>query len=555
MILSSFHFLRPYFLLALLPALFFIIQAYRNKSSNSAWSKAIDQHLLQALGFNKSYKKNFSNLFLTLFLVLAILALSGPTYKKMPYSQSFNKSPIIILLEVSNEMLSSDITPNRLSRAKFEITDLLTSYPQNPVGLIAFAGDAHVVSPITYDHETILSLLKELTPTIMPIDGVSLKNALLKAKEIASDNPNSKTLVMTSSNFNDDEDSILRSVNNSNLNILFWAFANNIGAPLVNNQGNFSKNANGVTISKLQEDILLQISKKSTSEYLVYTANTNNKKLTNWINNNQTFKANNTLKYDDWQDLGPYILALSLAPFLLLNFNSNFLLIFMFIILSKNADASLIDWFLRDDQKAQKLLEQNKFSDAADLFTNHEQKGAAYYKAQKFDNAIEELQKATSADGKYNLGNAYAQTGKLKEAISAYEEALKIDPKHEDAKFNKELLEKQQKQEEDKKQENKENQEEKDKQEQEQEQKQEEKQDKQDKQEQEQEQKKESKEEQEKKQDQPKEQKPSEGAKAQENKENKNNDYTKYYFEKLEQNNNKYLERKFKSETKNAKKN
>ena len=105
MSLYSFHFLRPYYLIIFIPALIFVYFYYKNKESSN-WSKIIDRHLLKALRINTT-KKDKSFLSLCCFLFFSIIALSGPTYKKLPSSESFSKNPIVIVLELSSFMLAN----------------------------------------------------------------------------------------------------------------------------------------------------------------------------------------------------------------------------------------------------------------------------------------------------------------------------------------------------------------------------------------------------------------------------------------------------------------
>ena len=110
------------------------------------------------------------------------------------------------------------------------------------------------------------------------------------------------------------------------------------------------------------------------------------------------------------------------------------------------------DLWQSKDQRAQAAYNNKQYKDAAELFENPDWKNAAHYKAGDYAKALEAKPSANS-EGIYNQGNALAQSGQLKEALAAYEQALKIDPNNEDARFNKELVEKElKKQEEDKKQ-------------------------------------------------------------------------------------------------------
>ena len=98
--------------------------------------------------------------------------------------------------------------------------------------------------------------------------------------------------------------------------------------------------------------------------------------------------------------------------------------------------------WINNNQKARQLMKQNNNKEAAEKFDNSQWKGVAYYKDAQYDRAYAEFSKGKSALGYYNQGNALAQQHKYSEAISAYEESLKLDKNNQDATDNIELLKK-----------------------------------------------------------------------------------------------------------------
>lgn len=100
------------------------------------------------------------------------------------------------------------------------------------------------------------------------------------------------------------------------------------------------------------------------------------------------------------------------------------------------------DLWLNPNQQGKQLLDANKAKDAANKFQHPQWKGAAYYKSQQYEQAYQQFQQDKSATGYYNQGNALAYLQKYDEAITAYEESLKKDPKNSDAQHNIEVLKK-----------------------------------------------------------------------------------------------------------------
>ena len=516
-------FLRPWWLLLLL-AVIYILFWYKPAGRSTAWQRVIDPHLLPYLVSSNKFKtKKFTRFFLPVFITLIALALAGPTVTKIPDYSNLIKKPVVIILELSPHMLSTDVSPSRLKRALFKLRDFLQAQPDREVGLIVFAGDAHVVVPVTQDHKTIISLSESLNPTLMPVKGSRIMPALRLAQEMGDNN----IIIISSSNISDS--GLIKSFLEQNpLSLTFWYFATPTGSPLLTEEGIFAKTPAGeIAMSTLRSDILSQLKNLPNNNSQVFTPdNQDIKNITNLLDNKiSQEKSSKKNFYDSWYDLGPYILILAMLVFLAAAITHGpqwYLLCFLLYFPVDPAHASIADWFMRSDQKAYKALKNNKPEEAAELYNDDFNKGTAYFKAKNYAKAIEYLKKSSSSDGFYNLGNAYAHSNKIQEAINAYDQAIKLDPKNSDAVYNKELLEKlkqEQENKQDKQQEQDKNQE----------------QNKQDKQ---QEQDKNQEQEKQDKQEQAKEHSKQEKQQELDNK-------TRYYFDHLERNNNLYLKRKF----------
>lgn len=120
-----------------------------------------------------------------------------------------------------------------------------------------------------------------------------------------------------------------------------------------------------------------------------------------------------------------------------------YLLVVFFIFLPQLAFAfNWLDLFVRHDQQGAKALAQGNPLQATQLFDNPQWSAVAHYRAGQYQQAIAVLSKQSSGDANYNRGNALAHLGQYQAAIKAYEQALQINPKDEDAKFNRDLLKK-----------------------------------------------------------------------------------------------------------------
>lgn len=183
--IAELHFLRPWWLLMIIPLLGLMVLLWRHTPKLQGWSEICDSHLLEHLIQNKGGKKQVSSLvLLVLSLLFMILALAGPAWHKLPVATYKPVQPRVLILDMSEHMMNTDLTPNRLSRAKFKLHDVLQRKEVGQFGLIVYTGEPFVVSPLTDDGQTISSLLSVLTPELMPVGGQKLETALDEASRL-----------------------------------------------------------------------------------------------------------------------------------------------------------------------------------------------------------------------------------------------------------------------------------------------------------------------------------------------------------------------------------
>ena len=184
-----FHFIRPEWLFLLLPAVLISWSILRRQDPLRPWKKVIAPNLLEHLVIKEeANKQRFRpSQLLAIAWLLGIIALAGPTWQKEQTPFTEDEAALFIVLKVSPEMLAQDIQPSRLKRSAQKIRDLLDLRPGSKTGLIAFAGSAHLVMPLTSDAGIIESFAAELTPKVMPVPGdepvkaVELANQRLRA--------------------------------------------------------------------------------------------------------------------------------------------------------------------------------------------------------------------------------------------------------------------------------------------------------------------------------------------------------------------------------------
>jgi Ca-activated chloride channel family protein len=183
-LLESFHFLRPAWLLLLLPAGLVLWSVMRRQDPARGWRRVIAPELLEHLIVRQEVRRGRLRpaLVMAVGWSLGILAAAGPAWEKEATPFAEDQSALFVVLEVTPEMLARDVQPSRLERATQKIGDLLKLRPGTRTGLVAYAGSAHLVMPLTEDPEVIRFFAAELQPDVMPRRG----NDPLQALELAN---------------------------------------------------------------------------------------------------------------------------------------------------------------------------------------------------------------------------------------------------------------------------------------------------------------------------------------------------------------------------------
>ena len=182
---GQFHFLRPTWLLLLIPAGFLMWSVYQRSDSLRAWKKIIAPNLLEHLLLRESGEDGrWRPVYMLGFGWLAgILALAGPSWQMQASPFSEDQAAMFIVIKVTPEMLARDIQPSRLQRGVLKIHDLLELKKDVRTGLIAYAGSAHLVMPLTSDAGIINNFAAALEPGVMPKDGDEPAEAIALANQ------------------------------------------------------------------------------------------------------------------------------------------------------------------------------------------------------------------------------------------------------------------------------------------------------------------------------------------------------------------------------------
>jgi len=452
-LLMDFHFLRPYWLIALLPAVFFVAGLWQRRAKGTTWEKVIDPALISHLLKQPDTSPSANPLYLLgLGWLIAALALAGPVWEKAPQPMLEKEDALIIILDLTWSMHASDAAPTRLVSARRKLTDLLRTRKEGVTGLIVFAGDAHTVAPLTDDTNTIISMLPALTPEIMPAPGsrlapaIELSHTLFAAAGISS----GRILVLTDEIRDRAETAKAVNLKGNQFTLSILAIGTSLGAPITTENvpggGGYLKDPSGnLIIPEVNLDELLEFAQLINARFarLTLTDDDLNYLLAQQPDLSDAIFREVERNFDLWKERGPYLLLL-LLPLAASAFRRGWLWMPLLILITP-AEPVYADWWqdlwLTQDQQGKRAYENNDHAQASQLFSDPAWKATAAYRNGDYETASELYENHDPGLNRYNLGNALARQGKLKQAIDSYEQALANNPGNEDAAFNKQLLE------------------------------------------------------------------------------------------------------------------
>lgn len=224
--LQYFHFLRPYWLFAFV-VIFYILKAFSLRDDSLArWRKLMSPEVLGSLTVDGNNTHWLSPQKMTLILSVPLcIVLMGPTWEQQPSPFSENNAPLIIALDVSKTMEQGDVQPSRLLRAKQKIIELLELRGDSKTALIAFAGSAHVVMPITNDREMIRHFLDALSEKIIPVSGKLPEKIIPLTESLLTNSQVPGTLLLLGDGATNNTTSVFSDFfDNQSAQLIVWAF-------------------------------------------------------------------------------------------------------------------------------------------------------------------------------------------------------------------------------------------------------------------------------------------------------------------------------------------
>jgi Ca-activated chloride channel family protein len=445
--IDGFHVLRPELLWGLLICPLLALALWHRRTRQGDWSRAIDPELLPYLMPEHSDKTRQTAIWMPILLLsLIVLAASGPSLRQVELPVIKRADALVLVLDLSASMLAADVQPSRIRRARQKILDLLELRVEGVTGLVVFAGDAHVVTPLTDDARTIANLMPALSPNIMPLPGANATSGIEAAANllITAGAQGGQILLMTDGLPGFDTVRAKNALESSGAALAVMAIGTKAGAPIPLPNGGFLKDDAGeIVIPTLDRQAIDQIASTLNAPVEQISLDERDiKSLTRRNNLAAQGELDLARQTDAWQDQGFWLAAL-VALLLLPAFRKGALVSLLLLVVMQSETSQAAEWedlWLTPDQQGAQRLAAGDASGAAERFDQSPWRGMAEFEAGAYDRAAGSFASEPSADGLFNQGNALAMQGDLRGAINAYERSLSLQPNAEDAVANRDFI-------------------------------------------------------------------------------------------------------------------
>ena len=441
------YWFRPWWLL-LLPLLGWLLwQLWHRQKRAGRWQMILPPAFHAALlsGGNGRESK-LPWIALGVAWLLTVFALLGPSWERVEQLSQKPADPLVVLLELTPEMLATDVQPNRLEQARRKLFDLLQNRSDAQTAIVVYAGSAHTLVPLSDDLATSRNLLDALKPSLMPEAGHRADLAVVKALTLLQQAAlgDGRILLIGSSLTEQERLEIRRALSGKSTQFLMLGIGTAEGAPITQDDGSFLKDEQGaILVPRLDDAGLKAFASDLDGHYRHARLDDADLRELGLLDGPRNLRNDGqTLRLDTWADQGYWLLL----PLLLLAACAGrrgwlFCLPLLLALPQPSYAFDFQDLWLRPDQQGQHLLKQKRPAEAAQHFEDHQWQGVALYEAGDYTGAAQRFAEGNDAHAHYNRGNALAKSGELEAALDAYDQALERQPDLRPALTNKALVE------------------------------------------------------------------------------------------------------------------
>ncbi|MEN5167415.1 VWA domain-containing protein [Achromobacter kerstersii] len=470
--LSAFHFLRPWWLLAV-PLALLLLWLGRAQGGRVGWGSTIAPALLPYLIVNAPGSRGPRPIHaVAALLMLGGIAAAGPTWQQDLPPFLDNQAPLIVAVDLSPSMDAADVPPSRLQAAKHKLHDLLARRAGAKTGLIAYAGSAHLVLPPTDDPSLVDLFIQSLSTELIAAPGKDAAGAInVAASVLKSTQAGGTVLLVTDGADTSQLPQVEQLAKAADFQILVLAAGASDGGVLRDARGQPRMDKDGKPVLGTFDAVAIkQLADAARAPLGSLTLNDDD---LDWVtlHAQRHFQdVQNAGQAVHWKDVG-YWLCWPLAILALLclrrGWNVNWLAGLMLAslaglyapntyanpnanpnasananpVVSTNPVASAIaNAFFTPDQQGRWAYEHHDYTRAAALFQDPYWKGRAAYDAGDYSLALAAFARLDTAEANFYLGNTQARLRHYDDALAAYDRALHQRADFPEAKKNRELV-------------------------------------------------------------------------------------------------------------------
>ena len=417
-------------------------------------------------------------------LALMIVMLARPQMGTKINHEKRTGIETIIAMDISNSMLAEDVAPSRLDRAKMMVENLVDHFTNDKIGLIVFAGDAFVQLPITSDYVSAKMFLSNIDPSMIDVQGTDLAAAIKMATNSFTQEQGIGKAIIVITDGEDHEGGALeaaREAKDKGMRVFVLGIGSPKGAPIPIGGGNdYIKDETGQTVmSALNEDMCKQVAEAGGGAYIHVENNSNAQEQLNAELDKLSKKETAVTIYSDFdeqfQAVAILVMLLLIIEICILEVRNPHLsklhlfsrkkpmmLLFLLLAATLNVQAQSDRDYIR---KGNRQFRAGNYAEAETSYRKALQRndrnpqaiynlGNALLMQRKDSAAIQQFQSAAKleqnpyrrAQAYHNIGTVCQTLKMYGEAIEAYKEALRNNPRDNETRYNLELCKRQQKQ-------------------------------------------------------------------------------------------------------------
>lgn len=421
-VFTQLHWLRPdwFWALAALPLLVWWWQ--RRQSRANVWRQAVDPHLLPHLLERRASSRTWmAAAIAALAFVISVVAMAGPSLRETQQPLWSQKSPLVVAVDLSSSSRAADTPPSRIARARAKIANLLGDRRDGQVGLVAWAGEAFTVAPLTPDKANVALFLDALDPEVMPVDGQRPDYAIAwSARLLAQAGFQDGTILLLTDHATPIALTEAAKVHARGYTVSVIGMGAAEGAPYRSSEGE-------IVVARRDDASLQRLADAGGGRYVALSDdNADLLRLDLLDPRNGAVEGEDSGRSVTTRQDDGYWLLLPLMVLALLAFRRGTPILVVLVCLWLPGQAvHASELWQRPDQRAHQTMEE----------------AAKAYRRGEFGAAAELYSGVKSPDADYNRGNALARQGDYAEALKAYDRALKASPELADAVANRQAVE------------------------------------------------------------------------------------------------------------------